>query len=193
LVHVGIFGDRVIEVRNIVEGFGDVAAVNDLSFGASPGWVMAFLGPNGSGKSTTMRCMRNLDRASASTATFDGSEYRSIENPLFEVRSLLDAGCVRRGRTGRNRLRWMAMSNGIDTARADESLALVGLTDAANLRIKGYSLGDQRVRWTHALAFCLVSLEFALLFGAVAILYGISLSVAALLVEDVPFHKYRGW
>ncbi len=135
------YGDRVIEVRNISKRFGDVAAVNDLSFNASPGRVTGFLGPNGSGKSTTMRCMLGLDRASSGTATFGGRAYRSIENPLFEVGSLLDAGYVHPGRTGRNHLRWMAMSNGIDTARVDESLALVGLTDVANRRVKGYSLG----------------------------------------------------
>jgi ABC-2 type transport system ATP-binding protein len=135
------YGDGVIEVRNISKRFGDVAAVNDLSFDASPGRVTGFLGPNGSGKSTTMRCMLGLDQASAGAATFGGRAYRSIENPLFEVGSLLDAGYVHPGRTGRNHLRWMAMSNGIDAARVDESLALVGLTDAANRRVKGYSLG----------------------------------------------------
>ena len=137
MVYVG----SVIEVRNIIKRFGDIAAVNDLSFNAAPGRVTGFLGPNGSGKSTTMRCMLGLDQASAGTATFGGRAYHSIENPLFEVGSLLDAGYVHPGRTGRNHLRWMALSNGIDTARVEDSLALVGLTEAANRRVKGYSLG----------------------------------------------------
>jgi ABC-2 type transport system ATP-binding protein len=131
----------VIEVRNISKRFGDVAAVDDLSFDARPGRVTGFLGPNGSGKSTTMRCMLGLDIANAGTASFDGRLYRDIANPLFEVGSLLDAGYVHPGRSGRNHLRWMAMSNGIATDRVDESLELVGLTDAASRRVKGYSLG----------------------------------------------------
>ena len=131
----------MIEVRNITKRFGSIAAVNDLSFDAVPGRVTGFLGPNGSGKSTTMRCMLGLDNPNAGSATFTGRAYRSIVNPLFEVGSLLDAGYVHPGRTGRNHLRWMAMSNGIDTERVDETLELVGLTDAANRRVKGYSLG----------------------------------------------------
>ncbi len=131
----------MIEVRNITKRFGSVAAVNDLSFDASPGRVTGFLGPNGSGKSTTMRCMLGLDNPNRGTATFGGRPYRSLAKPLFEVGSLLDAGYVHPGRTGRNHLRWMAMSNGIATARVDEALELVGLTDAATRRVKGYSLG----------------------------------------------------
>lgn len=131
----------MIEVRNISKRFGGVAAVDDLSFDARPGRVTGFLGPNGSGKSTTMRCMLGLDNVNAGTASFDGRPYRDITNPLFEVGSLLDAGYVHPGRTGRNHLRWMAMSNGIGTERVDESLELVGLTDAAHRRVKGYSLG----------------------------------------------------
>ncbi len=131
----------MIEVRNITKRFGGVVAVDDLSFDALPGRVTGFLGPNGSGKSTTMRCMLGLDTVNGGSATFAGRAYRSIVNPLYEVGSLLDAGYVHPGRSGRNHLRWMAMSNGIPTARVDEALELVGLTDAANRRVKGYSLG----------------------------------------------------
>ena len=135
------YSGRVIEVRNITKKFGNVAAVNDLSFDAVPGRVTGFLGPNGSGKSTTMRCMLGLDITNGGTATFAGRTYRSIRNPLFEVGALLDAGYVHPGRSGRNHLRWMALSNGIEMTRVDEALELVGLTDVANRRTKGYSLG----------------------------------------------------
>ncbi len=131
----------MIEVRNITKRFGSLIAVDDLSFDALPGRVTGFLGPNGSGKSTTMRCMLGLDIATAGSASFSGRSYRSITNPLFEVGSLLDAGYVHPGRTGRNHLRWIAMSNGIAPTRVDETLELVGLTDVANRRVKTYSLG----------------------------------------------------
>ncbi|NND73848.1 MAG: ATP-binding cassette domain-containing protein [Ilumatobacter sp.] len=131
----------MIEVRNVTKRFGSVVAVDDLSFDARPGRVTGFLGPNGSGKSTTMRCMLGLDRANAGSASFAGRSYTSIVNPLFEVGSLLDAGFVHPGRSGRNHLRWMAMSNGIAASRVDETLELVGLTDAADRRVKAYSLG----------------------------------------------------
>lgn len=131
----------MIEVRNITKRFGTVTAVDDLSFDVHPGRVTGFLGPNGSGKSTTMRCMLGLDRAQGGEARFSGRAYTSIERPLFEVGALLDAGYVHPGRTGRNHLRWMAVSNGIDSSRVAAVLELVGLTDAADRRVKGYSLG----------------------------------------------------
>ncbi len=135
------YGEGVIEVRNITKTFGNVVAVNDLSFDVHPGRVTGFLGPNGSGKSTTMRCMLGLDNAQGGEARFNGRRFAEIENPLFEVGALLDASYVHPARTGRNHLRWMAMANGIDSARVDAVLELVGLTEAANRRVKGYSLG----------------------------------------------------
>ena len=135
------YGRLVIEVRNITKRFGTVTAVNDLSFDVHPGRVTGFLGPNGSGKSTTMRCMLGLDKAQGGEARFGGKRFSEFDKPLHEVGALLDAGYVHPGRTGRNHLRWMAMSNGIDATRVDAVLETVGLTEAADRRVKGYSLG----------------------------------------------------
>lgn len=132
---------RVIEVKNITKRFGSVTAVDDLSFDVHPGRVTGFLGPNGSGKSTTMRCMLGLDNAQGGEARFGGRRFGEFDKPLHEVGALLDAGYVHPGRTGRNHLRWMAMSNGIDRSRVDAVLDTVGLTEAADRRVKGYSLG----------------------------------------------------
>lgn len=121
--------------------FGRIVAVDDLSFDVAPGRVTGFLGPNGSGKSTTMRCMLGLDRYERGTATFGGRPYSALTKPLHEVGSLLDAGYVHPGRTARNHLRWLAASNGIPGSRVEEVLELVGLTDVAKRRVKGYSLG----------------------------------------------------
>jgi len=131
----------VIEVRNITKRFGDITAVDDLSFDVHPGRVTGFLGPNGSGKSTTMRCMLGLDKSQGGEARFGGRSFGEIEEPLHEVGALLDAGYVHPGRTGRNHLKWMAVSNGIDDGRIDTVLEMVGLTEAADRRVKGYSLG----------------------------------------------------
>lgn len=135
------YGRCVIEVRNITKRFGSVTAVDDLSFDVHPGRVTGFLGPNGSGKSTTMRCMLGLDKAQGGEARFGGRRFGEFAKPLHEVGALLDAGYVHPGRTGRNHLRWMAMSNGIGRDRVDSVLETVGLTEAANRRVKGYSLG----------------------------------------------------
>jgi ABC-2 type transport system ATP-binding protein len=131
----------VIEIRNITKRFGSQVAVDDLSFDVHPGRVTGFLGPNGSGKSTTMRCMLGLDRNERGTTTFDGRQFASFRQPLREVGALLDAGYVHPARSGRNHLRWMAASNGIAVNRVDACLELVGLSQVAGRKVKGYSLG----------------------------------------------------
>ena len=117
-------------------------AVDDLSFDVHPGVVTGFLGPNGSGKSTTMRCMLGLDRHESGTATFDGRPFTDLRRPLFEVGALLDAGYVHPARSGRNHLRWLAATNGIPRRRVSTRCwSMVGLTDVADRKVRGYSLG----------------------------------------------------
>jgi ABC-2 type transport system ATP-binding protein len=60
---------------------------------------------------------------------------------LHEVGILLDAGYVHPARSGRNHLKWLAASNGISLKRVDEVLELVGMTEVADRKLKGYSLG----------------------------------------------------
>ncbi len=131
----------MIEVRNLTKRFGKTVAVDDLSFDVQPGRVTGFLGPNGSGKSTTMRCMVGLDRHERGSTTFDGKFYRQLHAPLHEVGILLDAGYVHPARSGRNHLKWLAATNGIALKRVDEVLEMVGMTEVANRKLKGYSLG----------------------------------------------------
>lgn len=131
----------MIRVRNLTKRFGHVVAVDDLSFDVEPGRVTGFLGPNGSGKSTTMRCMVGLDRYERGEAIFGGKRYGELAAPLHEVGILLDAAYVHPARSGRNHLRWLAAANGIPLGRVDEVLELVGMTEVANRKLRGYSLG----------------------------------------------------
>jgi ABC-2 type transport system ATP-binding protein len=131
----------VIEVRGLTKRYGDVLAVDDLTFDVEPGKVTGFLGPNGAGKSTTMRMVLGLDRPTSGTALVNGRPFGTLAEPLREVGALLDPGAVHSGRTGRNHLRVAARSNGIPFRRVDEVIEQVGLGRAARRRIKGYSLG----------------------------------------------------
>ncbi|WP_116450902.1 ABC transporter ATP-binding protein [Blastococcus litoris] len=131
----------MIEVRGLTKRYGDVLAVDDLSFDVEPGKVTGFLGPNGAGKSTTMRMVLGLDRPTSGTARVNGRPFASLTEPLREVGALLDPGAVHPGRTGRSHLRVAARSNGIPRRRVDEVIEEVGLGSAARRRITGYSLG----------------------------------------------------
>jgi ABC-2 type transport system ATP-binding protein len=131
----------MIEVRGLTKRYGEKIAVNDLSFSVEPGKVTGFLGPNGAGKTTTMRLILGLDYPTAGSALVHGKQYRELGYPMREVGALLDAKAVHGGRTAYSHLLCLAQTNNIPKRRVDEVLSLVGLTDVAKKRSKGFSLG----------------------------------------------------
>jgi ABC-2 type transport system ATP-binding protein len=131
----------MIEVRGLVKQYGAKIAVNDLSFDVEPGHVTGFLGPNGAGKTTTMRLILGLDYANAGTVMIDGKQYAGLAYPMREVGALLDAKAVHGGRSAYNHLLCLAQTNNLPKRRVGEVLELVGLTDVARKRTKGFSLG----------------------------------------------------
>ncbi len=133
-------GMAIIEVRGLAKRFGAVEAVSDLSFDVARGSVTGFLGANGAGKTTTLRILLGLARADAGTATINGHVYRDLAEPLHQVGAVLEVS-FHPGRTGRSHLRIQALAASADPSRIDDVLDLVQLTDAADRRVGGYSLG----------------------------------------------------
>src|SRR4051794_14905031 len=131
----------MITVSGLTKKYGDRTVVDQVSFDLEPGTVTGFLGPNGAGKTTTMRMMTSLVAPTAGSAVIDGKLYAELPNPGAVVGTLLDASAVHPGRTGRTHLRLLASAVGVPASRVDEVLGMVGLADAANRRIGGYSLG----------------------------------------------------
>jgi len=131
----------MIETRGLTKRYRSTLAVDDLSFTVRPGTVTGFLGPNGAGKSTTMRMILGLDRPTAGEALIGGRPYRELRDLLRTVGALLDAKWVHPSRSAHAHLAWLARSNRLPSARADEVLDLVGLTAVAGKRAGGFSLG----------------------------------------------------
>jgi ABC-2 type transport system ATP-binding protein len=133
--------DDMIEVIGLTKRYGGVCAVDALSFTAAPGRVTGFLGANGSGKTTTMRMLLGLVAPTAGRALIGGQVYQEIRNPLRRIGAVLEQGVAHPGQTGRAHLRTQAIFADADCNRVDQVLAHVGLTDAADRRVGGYSLG----------------------------------------------------
>ncbi|GAA3447705.1 ABC transporter ATP-binding protein [Planomonospora venezuelensis] len=131
----------MIELRRLTKRYGEVTAVEDLSFDVRPGVVTGFLGPNGAGKTTTMRMILGLDAPTSGTATIRGRRYADLASPMREVGVLLDARAVHPRRSVRNHLKCLAQSNGLARSRVEEVLGLVGLTRVADRAAGGLSLG----------------------------------------------------
>jgi len=131
----------MIEAVGLSKRYGRTVAVDNLSFTVQGGRVTGFLGPNGAGKSTTMRMILGLDAPTAGGVRIDGKRYRELHEPLRTVGALLDAKWVHPNRSARSHLRWLAKSNKLSPKRVDEVLDIVGLTEVANRRAGGFSLG----------------------------------------------------
>jgi ABC-2 type transport system ATP-binding protein len=125
----------------LTKRYGDLAAVEDLTFTVPRGAITGLLGPNGAGKTTTLRLLLGLATPSAGGATVLGQPYHQLEHPSRRVGAVLESGDFDRGRTGRNHLRALALAAGIERDRVADVLALVELTAAADRTVWTYSLG----------------------------------------------------
>ena len=130
-----------IEIQGLSKRFGEVAAVDDLSFTAREGAVTGFLGPNGAGKSTTLRMLLGLVRPSQGRATIGGKRYAELAEPFRRVGAVLEADAFHPGRRARDHLRVLATAAGLPLARVDAGLRAVDLADVGHRRVKGFSLG----------------------------------------------------
>jgi ABC-2 type transport system ATP-binding protein len=130
-----------ISVQGLTKRFGDVLAVDRLSFEVGPGTVTGFLGPNGAGKTTTLRMLLGLVAPTSGTATIDGRPYRELADPLRRVGAVLEAGGFHPGRSARDHLRVLAKAAGLPAGRVGEVLEQVGLAAAGRRRVGGFSLG----------------------------------------------------
>jgi len=130
-----------VEIRDLSKHFCAVAAVNHLSFDIEPGRVTGFLGPNGAGKSTTLRALLGLVQPSSGSATFGGLRYDELDEPSVRVGAVLEDASFHPGRSARNHLRVLAITGNHPPHRVEEVLSAVGLSDAADRRVKGYSMG----------------------------------------------------
>ena len=150
-------GDDPVVVRadRLTKRFGDVLAVDDLSFALERGTVTGFLGPNGAGKTTTLRMLLHLVAPTTGQALVFGGRYQDLERPASRVGAVLEAADFHPGRSGRDHLFALALALAGDregggwflgreraaAKRVDRVLDLVELTAAAHRRVGGYSLG----------------------------------------------------
>jgi len=130
-----------VRVEGLSKRYGDVVAVDSLTFALQPGTLTGFLGPNGAGKTTTLRLLLGLATPSSGEALIFGRPYREMQHPARRVGAVLESNDFDPGRSGRNHLRVLALAAGIPRARVEEVLELVELAPAADRPVKTYSLG----------------------------------------------------
>ncbi len=132
-----------ISVRDVRKSYGDLRAVDGVSFEVAPGEFFGILGPNGAGKTTTLEIMEGLREADAGEAIVLGMPAWP-RNPalLPRIGVQLQASSFFERLTAREQLATFAALYGIPARRADEMLEVVGLTDKAGTRTEKLSGGQ---------------------------------------------------
>jgi ABC-2 type transport system ATP-binding protein len=88
-----------------------------------------------------MRLILGLDRPTDGTVSVNGKPFGQLARPMHEVGALLDAKAMHGGRSAYNHLLCLAQTNNLPRRRVGEVLELVGLSEVARKRSKGFSLG----------------------------------------------------
>ena len=138
-----------IETKSLQKSFGDLNAVNDLSFSVKEGEIFGFLGPNGAGKSTTMMILTTLLKPTSGQAFVSG--YEVLKNPKLvreNIGYVQQESTVDEYLTGRENLLLQAKLNHISKSeineRIDEVLTLIELSDKQDQPVVGYSGGMRK-------------------------------------------------
>jgi ABC-2 type transport system ATP-binding protein len=139
----------LIEVSELTKRFGDVTAVNNISFAVLQGELFGFLGPNGAGKTTTISILTGLARPDSGAIRISGLECTKNPKAAQHLLGVVpDDSNLYPELSGFDNLCFCASLYGMPKherqTRANELLETFGLTEAANRKFAGYSKGMKR-------------------------------------------------
>jgi len=138
-----------IETKSLTKSFGDLVAVNDISFSVEKGEIFGFLGPNGAGKSTTMMIFTTLLKPTSGKALIAGFDVTKDAKQVREnIGFVQQETTVDEYLTGRENLLLQAKLNHIPkneiNQRIDDVLELIELSDKQDQAVVTYSGGMRK-------------------------------------------------
>ncbi|NOQ44381.1 MAG: ATP-binding cassette domain-containing protein [Nitrosopumilus sp.] len=138
-----------IETKSLTKSFGDLKAVDDISFNVENGEIFGFLGPNGAGKSTTMMILTTLLKPTSGQALVSGFDVKTNPKQVRQkIGYVQQESTVDEYLTGRENLLLQARLNHIPKdlikERIDEVLELIELSDKQNNAVVTYSGGMRK-------------------------------------------------
>ncbi len=141
--------NKAIEVINLVKKYGQLAAVNDISFDVGQGEIFGFLGPNGAGKTTTIKILCTLARPSSGQAAVSGFDVVHQQRQVRESIGLVfQDPSLDEKLSGIQNLRFHAMIYDVPSKvrgqRIEQVLNMVELWDRRNNKVTSYSGGMKR-------------------------------------------------
>jgi ABC-2 type transport system ATP-binding protein len=132
-----------VEVRDLTKRYGTVLAVDHLDFAVDAGQVCGLLGPNGAGKTTALRMLVGLVHPNGGETRLFGEHVRPGSRELRRVGTMIESASFVPHLSGIANLRlyWEAGGDRFAEADVDGALAVAGLGDAINRKVKTYSQG----------------------------------------------------
>ena len=141
--------EHIIEVENLIKKFGDLVAVNDISFNVAPGEIFGFLGPNGAGKTTTINILCTLTKPTSGRASIAGLDVVHKQSQVRQRIGLVfqDPSLDERLSALQN-LRFHALVYGVPASvrepRMEQMLRMMELWDKRNNKVQTFSGGMKR-------------------------------------------------
>lgn len=134
--------EYVVNTKNLTRNFGKEKAVTGLDMKIKKGEIYGFLGPNGAGKTTTIRMLLGLMKPTSGTIhIFEKDLKKERMNILERVGSLVENPSYYPHLTAYENLEALRKILGVPKARIHEVLKIVRLSEVANKKVKGFSLG----------------------------------------------------
>ena len=130
-----------VRARGVSKSFGDVIALDDVDFDVARGQVHGLVGPNGAGKTTLLGLLLGLAKADGGDLEILGHPMRRMLELPDGVAGFVDGPGLYPSLTARQNLEELTRLRGDGFEGIDDALAQVGLTDVADDRIRGFSLG----------------------------------------------------
>lgn len=139
----------ILEAQNLVKNYGNIVAVDDVSFSIEAGEIFSLLGPNGAGKTTTISILSGLIKPTSGEATIAG---HSLTRNQLEVKKAIGVVpqeiALYESLTARENLVFWGQMYGMSGARlkqrVEEALLQIGLTGRADQKVESYSGGMKR-------------------------------------------------
>ena len=133
--------DTVIETRALTKAYGAVKALDGLTLSIPRGGVYGVLGPNGAGKSTLFRTLLGLIRPTEGEASVMGGRVGDPAS-MRRMGSMIETPRFPPFMTARQVLEWLARAHGgVDRTAIVAWLERVGLSEAADRKVRGFSVG----------------------------------------------------
>lgn len=134
----------VIQVKHLTRHFGEIRAVDDLSFTVPAGQVYGFLGQNGAGKSTTIRMLLTLIQPGSGTIEIFGMDLQKHRSQILrQTGAIIERPDLYKYLTALENLRLFSLMSGVKIAdkKIMDQLEMVGLAERAHSKVKTYSQG----------------------------------------------------